>query len=202
MTTLNQLLTATDPLRDETAPPTERRDAVRRRVVGAASAGARQGTGVSSRLVVLAGGSAVLLAALSTSPAWMRSDATLHAAMQFEVRLAEAVQQPGMRGAVESGAGRIIYLHQDVLLTNDDIAETRVVTLPGGFGVEVDFTEVGAIKMRSATTENVGRLLAIVVDGSVLAAPRVRSPIDQIGVISGDFTKEEAERLAEGIRRR
>ncbi len=144
----------------------------------------------------------MLLAALSTSPAWMRSGATLHAAMQFEVRLAEAAPQPGMREAVDNGGGRIIYLHQDVLLTNDDIAETRVVTLPGGFGVEIDFTEVGTTKMRSATTENVGRLLAIVVDGSVLAAPLVRSPIDQFGVISGDFTKEEAERLTDGIRRR
>lgn len=115
--------------------------------------------------------------------------------------LAEADPEAGMREAVDTGSGRTIYLDQDVVLTNEDIAETRVVTLSSGFGVEVDFTEAGASKMRSATTENIGRLLAIVVDGDVLAAPTVRSPIDRIGVISGDFTREEAERLAEGIRR-
>jgi len=201
MTTINDLLAAADPLRDETTPPSERRDAVRRRVVAAASAGTRQ-KGVSRRSVVLGAGGAALLAALTASPVWMRSGATLHAAMQFEVRLADVDPKAGLRGAVDKGSGRIIYLGQDVLLTNEDIAEARAVALPAGFGVEVDFTVAGATKMRSATTDNVGRLLAIIVDGTVLTAPMVRSPVDEIGVISGDFSKDEAERLAEGIRGR
>ncbi len=200
--TINQLLASADPLRDEAAPARERRDSIRRTVVSAASARVRQKSGLSRRFVLLAWGTTALLAALVTSPVWMDSGTTLHAAMQFEVRLAGAAPAPGTRKAVDAGSGRTIYLDQDVVLTNEDIAQTRLVTLPNGFGVEVDFTEGGASKMRSATTENVGRLLAIVVDGNVLAAPMVRSPIDQLGVITGDFTRDEAEQLAEGIRRR
>jgi preprotein translocase subunit SecD len=148
---------------------------------------------------MLAGGLAVVLAALVTSPDWMGSD-TLHAAMQFEVRLAGSDAKPGGRDAVDPGSGRTIHLDQDVVLTNRDITETRVVSLPSGFGVEVHLTDGGAAKLRSVTADNLGRQLAIVVDGKVLTAPTVRSPIAEIGVIGGKFTREEAERLAAGIR--
>lgn len=199
--TIKELLAAADPLSFETVPPLERRDVIRRTVVGAASAGSRQKRGLSRRFVVLAGGLAAVLAALVTSPEWMGSETALHAAMQFEVRLAGSDAKSGVREAVDPGSGRTIHLDQEVVLTNRDITETRVVTLPSGFGVEVHLTDGGAAKLRLATADNLGRLLAIVVDGKVLAAPTVRSPITQIGVISGKFTREEAERLAEGIRK-
>ncbi len=142
-----------------------------------------------------------MLAAMTVSPLWMRDGAVVHAAMQFEVRLAEAAPEPGLLAVVDAGSGQTIYLDQDVVLTNEDIADTRVVTLPSGFGVEIDFTRVGASKMEAATKANVGLLLAIIVDGTVLAAPAITSPIEELGVISGDFSREEAERLAAGIRR-
>lgn len=198
--TITELLTAADPLHDETEMPRDRRDAIRRSVVRAASDGARD-SGLSRRVVVLAWGTAALCLALTASLVWMGDDATLHAAMQFEVRLAGADAGGGMRGPVSVESGRTIYVDQEIVLTNEDVAETRVVVLPDGFGVEVDLTEAGAGRMRAATTEHVGSLLAIIVDGELLAAPVIRSPIDQIGVITGDFTRDEAERLAEGIRR-
>jgi preprotein translocase subunit SecD len=198
--TIKELLAAADPLLLEAAPPLERRNVIRRAVVGAATTKSRQQRGPSRRFVVLAGGLAAVLAGLVMSPHWMGSDTTLHAAMQFEVRLAGPDAKPGVRAAVDPGSGRTIYLDKDVVLTNGDITETGVVTLPGGFGVEVHLTDGGAAKLRSVTAVNLGRLLAIVVDGKVLAAPTVRSPVAQIGVISGTFTREEADRLAEGIR--
>jgi preprotein translocase subunit SecD len=198
--TIKELLAAADPIPLEAAPALELRNVIRRTVVSAASASARQKRGLSRRFVVLAGGLAAVLAALVTSPDWMGSDTTLHAAMQFEVRLAASDAKPGVRVAVDPGSGRTIYLDQDVVLTNREITETRVVTLPSGFGVEVRLTDGGAAKLRAVTADNLGRLLAIVVDGKVLAAPTVRSPIAEIGVIKGKFTREEAERLAAGIR--
>lgn len=202
MTSLKHRLTAADPLRDEAVPLASRRDAIRRRAIAAASATTHRSPGLSRRLVLLAGSAAVVVVAVTTSVGRLGNGGTLHAAMQFEVRVADTVAGADTREAVDTGAGRTIHLHRDVVLTNDDIAGTRVVTLPTGFGVEVELTTAGAARMRSVTTANVGRLLALLVDGSVLAAPRVTSAIDQLGIISGTYTRDEAERLAEGIRRR
>lgn len=202
MTSLKQILTAADPLRDEPVPLAARRDAIRRRAIAAAAGTTLRSPVVPRRLVLLAGSAAVVLAAVAASLGRLDNGGTLHAAMQFEVRVADTVPAPGTREAIDTGAGRTIHLHRDVVLTNDDIAGTRVVALPTGFGVEVELTTAGAARMRSVTTAHVGRLLAILVDGSVLAAPRVTSPFEQLGIISGDYTKDEAERLAEGIRRR
>ena len=109
--TIKECLAAADPLPLEAVPAPERRNVIRRTVVSAAS-GSRQTRGLARRFVVLAGGLAVMLAALVTSPDWMRSDATLHAAMQFEVRLAGSDPKPGVRDAVDPGSGRTIYLDQ------------------------------------------------------------------------------------------
>jgi preprotein translocase subunit SecD len=199
--TISDLLAAADPVSLETGPTAERRQAVRRTVIEAA-AGRRQQRGTSRRFVVLAGAMAAVAGALITSPAWMGSEATVHAAMQFEVRLAGSEPDARGRNAVDPDSGRPIYLDPEVVLTNRDVTETRVVARPGGFGVEVHFTDVGAAKLRSATSANLGRQLAIIVDGQVLAAPTVRSPVAQIGVMGDRFTREDAERLADGIRRR
>jgi preprotein translocase subunit SecD len=56
--------------------------------------------------------------------------------------------------------------------------------------------------MRQATATHVGRPVAILIDGAVVMAPVVRSPINDTAVITGHFTQAEAERMAKGIGRR
>ena len=94
---------------------------------------------------------------------------------------------------------RTVYVDPQVVVANGDIARTRVVPVGSGFGVEIAFTDDGAAKMRAATAGNVGRLLAVVVDGRVLASPRITSPIDGVGILGGKYTKEEAGRIAAGL---
>jgi preprotein translocase subunit SecD len=63
------------------------------------------------------------------------------------------------------------------------------------------FSTTGARKFGQATGENVGRALAIVVDGEVLSAPVIREPIlGGSGQISGDFTLQSANELAAVLR--
>ena len=59
------------------------------------------------------------------------------------------------------------------------------------------FNVSGAQRFGEATTRNVGRQLAIVLDEAVISAPRVQSPITGgSGQISGDFTVQEVNDLA------
>jgi len=58
----------------------------------------------------------------------------------------------------------------------------------------------GATKFGNATGQNVGRALAIILDGRVISAPRIDSRITDEGRISGSFTQQEAQDLVLTLR--
>ena len=126
----------------------------------------------------------------------------VQAQMRFEVRLAEDGPGDGLAEARIDGSDQVVYLHPEVVVANGDIAQSSVV--PGGgpaeFWVSVEFTAPGARKMRQATAEHVGRPIAILVDGEVVAVPRLRSAISTSAVVSGAFRRAEAEAIVDGIR--
>tara|TARA_R110002096_G_scaffold4167_2_gene19704 strand:- start:1199 stop:2785 length:1587 start_codon:yes stop_codon:yes gene_type:complete len=63
--------------------------------------------------------------------------------------------------------------------------------------VSFRFDTVGAQKFGRATQQNVGKPLAIVLDGKVISAPVIRDAIlGGSGIISGTFTTQEAQDLA------
>ena len=63
--------------------------------------------------------------------------------------------------------------------------------------VSFKFDSAGARKFGQATQQNVGKLLAIVLDNKVISAPRVNEPIlGGSGIISGSFTFQSATELA------
>ena len=54
----------------------------------------------------------------------------------------------------------------------------------------------GGERMRRLTRANIGRMLAIVLDGECIMAGRIESEIGAEGQITGKYTREEAERMA------
>ncbi|MFN2378441.1 MAG: protein translocase subunit SecD [Candidatus Binatia bacterium] len=90
-------------------------------------------------------------------------------------------------------------LEPTVLMTGEIISDAR--HRPGEFGespyVAVTLTSPGATLFERITGENVGRRMAIVLDGKVQSAPVIQ---DRIGggraVITGSFTLDEARDLA------
>jgi hypothetical protein len=207
MKNVTDLLQDADPLRVEPGGGEEARDRVRRAVLASAPrvtepSSARRSP-FRARAALLAAVAVGLVAiAVLGSRIWTGGSATLHAAaVRLEVRLAEAQPTIGLRAVRVGDSGRTIYLHPDVVVTNDDIAGSRVVPGdgPSHFGVAVTFTLAGTEKMRRATASHVGAPVAILLDGEVISAPTVRSAITDSAVISGDFTRAEAERIADGM---
>ena len=119
----------------------------------------------------------------------------------LEVRLAETTPASGLTEATLQGSGQKIYLHDMRVITNSDVLQARVVEDRGGFNVAITLTVEAASKMATATSAHTGRPLAIIVNGEVIAAPTVRGTIGDQALISGDFTRAEAERIASGLRR-
>jgi preprotein translocase subunit SecD len=62
--------------------------------------------------------------------------------------------------------------------------------------VSFSLNQAGSAKFSKATGDNVGRALAIVLDGQVRSAPRIESRISDEGRITGSFTQQEAQDLS------
>ncbi len=66
-----------------------------------------------------------------------------------------------------------------------------------GHAVSFRFDTTGAQKFGKATTENVGKRFAVILDGSVITAPVINSAITGgSGIITGNFSSQEATDLA------
>ena len=134
------------------------------------------------------------------SRTWPHGSSIVQAAVRFEVRLAEDHAAAGLR-EVRVNADRLIYLHEEVVVSNEDVAGSRVVPGdgPSRFNIAVELNAAGAKKIRQATADHVGRPVAILIDGELVMAPVLRAPIGTEGLISGDFSRAEAERIVNGI---
>jgi len=94
-----------------------------------------------------------------------------------------------------------LHVQKKVQLDRSALAAASVSTNALG-DREIDFvlTETGKRKFARVTRENIGRRLAIVVDGRVINAPVIRMEISAgRGQINGIFTEEEAKDLVAKI---
>ena len=86
------------------------------------------------------------------------------------------------------------------LLTGAELTRAEVQAdpnSPGNWQVAIEFTATGTRIFGEVTEQNVGRHLAIVLDGNVYSAPRINERIPGgRAVITGQFTVDEARDLA------
>jgi protein-export membrane protein SecD len=66
----------------------------------------------------------------------------------------------------------------------------------GQWQIQFDLTSEGSDQFYEYTRQHIGQPLVIVLDGRVLSAPTINAAIRDTGVITGQFTQEEAESLA------
>lgn len=93
-----------------------------------------------------------------------------------------------------------------IKLVGTDVRDAQAVSWTDSMqntqiGVELILTEEGKEKFARATTESVGKTLAIYYDGNFACVPTVNEPLtDGRAQISGNYTWESAEALASTIR--
>ena len=139
---------------------------------------------------------ATALAVALTSPIGMPPTARA-AAPDVQLRFAETDPAPGLTRI--EGSGRVLYLQPKAVLTTADIASAAVRTDPFSASpvVELALTPAGRGRLAWATTDNVGRILAVLVDEALITAPIIREPILGGRVqISGQMTLAAATDLA------
>lgn len=86
-------------------------------------------------------------------------------------------------------------------MTGDRIRQSQVgVTRFGQREIQLSFTPEGAAEFGRVTEANVGRRLAIVLDGKLYSAPVLNEPIyGGNAQITGDFSQEEAKNVSDAL---
>ena len=198
-----------DPLREGLAPLEDARTRMRQAVlaaVGNTPAAPRSTPRLVLGPALLVGGAAVIVAVgVDSSRVWSPGNVRgiVHAAqIPLEVRLAEETAAAELDPVTLASDGRVLHVHRQVLLTNSDVVEASVVDLGDGFGIRVAFTPSGAERLRAATLSHIGKPMAVMLDGRLALAPTLQTPLSDSAVISGDYTREGAERIAGGLRPR
>jgi preprotein translocase subunit SecD len=124
--------------------------------------------------------------------------------VKIEFRLAESSPSEGLQEVSIEGTSEKLYVRKEVIVSNKDVVAARPIPslVPNSFDIEIEFSDEGAKKISKATTENLGKRIAILIDGKAIVAPVVRSTISKKAVIAGSapsFTRDEAENLARKI---
>ncbi len=111
-----------------------------------------------------------------------------------------------MAGDIRDQQGRVVGQRFYALEKRQVITGRDLKTARPGLGqfnepvVNFSLAADGARRFGEATAQNIGRGLAIVLDGKVVSAPRINSRITDSGIIEGGFTQREVEDLSAVLR--
>lgn len=93
--------------------------------------------------------------------------------------------------------GHIYLINKKVMLSGELLTDARPTYHEGKPAVAFRFNSTGSRKFADITRDNIGKIFAIVLDGKVITAPVINSPISEgNGVISGNFNLQEATEVA------
>ena len=98
-----------------------------------------------------------------------------------------------------SESGEELIVSKKIIMSGENLvdAQPRLDSQSNQPNVSFTLNRLGAQKFGRATTNNVGKRLAIVLDNKIISAPSIREPITAgNGNISGNFTFQEATDLA------
>ena len=98
-----------------------------------------------------------------------------------------------------SDTGESLKISKRIVMSGENLidAQPNIQNQQNEPTVSFTLDRIGAQRFGRATTDNVGKRLAIVLDGKIISAPNINEPITSgNGMISGNFTFQEATDLA------
>lgn len=131
----------------------------------------------------------------------------LFAPLQAELEIRAASSNMVVGWPQMDGPGnRPIWVSPTVSLTDADISTARAITdQDGRRSVAILLTDGGAVKMRALSVSQIGKPIALILDGTLIWAPVVRDPIGNQAVVTGGpngLTAAQVERILIAVPRR
>jgi preprotein translocase subunit SecD len=111
--------------------------------------------------------------------------------------VAQGRAPPGSQILTSQEGGQVVVKRR-AIITGDQLVDSQVSTDQNGApAVSFRFDSTGGRRFAQATTENVGKPFAIILDGMVISAPNINEPIlGGSGIIMGNYTVATANELA------
>lgn len=100
----------------------------------------------------------------------------------LELRIADRMPHPGWLLFQPPDAAEPLYLDPRAVLGSRDLAAVGAETTAEGLRLDLWLTSAGAERLSRATADNVGRWLAVVVNGQVRSAVPIAQSIQGTGV--------------------
>ena len=161
------------------------------------------------KLKIALGFTAALLLAGGAMTVALSSDTSADPAPSvFQFRLvlnapsAKADPMTVVQPDADAKTAKTLYVQKKVLLDQTDLKLASVITnQPAGKPwIQITFTDAGAKRFAKVTRQNIGKQLAIIIDGRLYSAPTIRSEIrGGRAEITGNFSEPEAQDLASKI---
>ena len=143
----------------------------------------------------------ILILAFAFALACSAAQVKDHPRIEFELRLAE--NQPA-DGLVEvTFRDQKYYLHEKAVITNNDVVDAEAIEgIPeGAFDIKITISPEAAENLSKVTKAKVGKLMAILLNGETKSASTIPSEMSSTTmIITGNFSREQAEKLADGIK--
>ena len=121
--------------------------------------------------------------------------------VEFEMRL---VEEKPAAGLIEAAfEDRKLYLHEKAVITNRDVLDACAVEgiREGLFEIEIVLSPEGTEIMSKASAAHIGKPMAILLNGEIKSVATLVSELSSSSImISGNFNREQAEKLADGIK--
>lgn len=127
----------------------------------------------------------------------------------LEIRVTSSAPLEGYEPFELPDSDEVLYLAPDAVLTEADIRDaalepakqaTSVKEEPEPPRIAIRFTEQGAETFARLTRDHINEKLAILIEGQLVSAPIVKAEITGgRAIITGDFSREEAERIVKGL---
>ena len=117
---------------------------------------------------------------------------------QLNFRLVSENEEFGSEELLSENSEKL-FVSKRIIMSGENLLDAQPSIQNQNNEPTVSFTldRLGAQKFGRATTDNVGKRLAIVLDGEIVSAPNINEPITSgSGMISGNFSFQEATDLA------
>jgi preprotein translocase subunit SecD len=96
--------------------------------------------------------------------------------------------------------GKRLFLRGTPLVTTVDVTGARASLTEGQYVLNIDVTAEAARRVQVFSERNVGRTMAVLVEGRLLRSPLIKDPIVANGFLIGAFVRADAERLADRLK--
>lgn len=126
-----------------------------------------------------------------------------HEVLPYVEKMDDEKPAPGQEKAETPVPQRFMVVEKKSIVAGQDLRDARAVPdqyQSSNFQITFSLKPGGAERFGTWTGANIGKDLAIVLNGQVESAPRIQGRISDTGQITGKFSKERAEDLALTLR--